>query len=128
MTTDTQIPATPVKKGSLTRLTYTHDAMVDLILQEPTVTQQELAELFGYSTGWIQRVVASDAFQSRIAERKAQLIDPQITRSLNERLRAVTIQSIDIISNKLGAEQSAAFALEVLGMSATASIAKKVKA
>lgn len=100
----------------LTKLTYTHDAMVDLIIQEPTVKHEELAEIFGYSSGWIGRVVNSDAFQARLAERKAQLVDPHLSRALNSRLKTVAIQSLGIISEKLNAEDSAAFALEALGV------------
>jgi len=112
------------------RLSYTHDAMIDLILQEPTVTHAELAEIFGYTAGWVQRVCSSDAFQSRLADRKAQLIDPQITRSLNERLRGVTIKALDIIDEKLSSQDAGAqMALEALGI-ATASMSRgsKVKA
>lgn len=112
------------QKGKLKKLTYTHEAMVDLILQEPTVTHEELAEVFGYSSNWISRIVSSDAFIARLADRKSQLIDPQIARSLNERLTGVAIQSLDIISNKLNAEQSAAFALDALGL-ATAGMMKR---
>jgi hypothetical protein len=111
---------TESKKSSSMRLTYTHDAMVDLILQDPTVTPSELAALFGYSAGWIQRVVSSDSFQSRIAERKAALIDPIIARSLNERLRTMAIQSVDIINDKLAAEQSASYAIDALGLATQA--------
>jgi hypothetical protein len=106
--------------GQLTRLTYTHDAMVDLIIQAPTVTTKELGELFGYSAGWVARVIASDAFQARIAERKAQLIDPQITQSLNERLKGVAIHAVDLIGQKLDSEQSASYAIDALGLATSA--------
>ena len=99
------------------KLTYTHDAMVDLIIQEPTVTHAELAELFGYSAGWIQRVVSSDSFQARLAERKAQIVDPYIAQSLNARLRGVTIKAVELISEKLSSEDAGAqYALEALGI------------
>lgn len=107
--------------NGLKKLTYKHEAMVDLILQEPTVSYKELAEIFGLSEGWIQRVACSDAFQSRLAERKAQLIDPIISRSLNERLRGVTVRAIDIINDKLsGDDASAAYAIDALGIATTA--------
>lgn len=121
------VTETPGRVGQLKRLTYTHDAMIDLIIQEPTVTHSELAEVFGYSQNWIGRVVNSDAFVARLAERKGQLIDPQIARSLNERLSGVAIQSLTIISDKLNAEQSASYALDALGI-ATAGIAGNRKA
>lgn len=111
--------ALPVK-----RLSYTHDAMIDLILQEPTVTHAELAEIFGYTAGWVQRVCGSDAFNARLADRKAQLIDPQISRTLNDRLRGVTIKALDIIDEKLSsADAGAQMALDALGI-ATSSMSK----
>jgi hypothetical protein len=107
--------------NTLKKLTYTHEAMIDLILQEPTVTYKELAEVFGFSEGWISRVVGSDAFNARLAERKAALIDPIIARSLNERLRSVTVKAIDMISEKLSSDEAgAAYALDALGIATSA--------
>lgn len=103
------------------RLTYTHEAMIDLILQEPTVTYEELSEIFGCTKRWISHVVSSDSFKARLAERKSALIDPQISRSLNERLRGVTVKAIDLISEKLSSEDAgAAYALEALGVATSA--------
>jgi len=102
------------------KISYTHEAMIDLILAEPTVSATELAEIFDYSPGWISRVIASDAFQARMAERKAQLTDPMIAASIDERLRGVAVHSISMIQDKLAAngEESAQFALDALGISA----------
>lgn len=103
---------------ALKKLTYTHEAMIDLILQDPTVKTAELAEVFGLTPGWVARVVASDSFQSRLAQRKAGLIDPIIARSLNERIRSVAIRSMDIIEDKLDKEASAEYAMNALQFSA----------
>lgn len=108
-------PEQPRSSG-LKRITYTHEAMIDLILQEPTVTPAELATLFGYSPGWISRILASDSFQARLAQRKSHLIDPLVAQSLNERLRGVAVQAVEIISEKLDSEQSAAYAIDALGV------------
>lgn len=106
-----------VKPKELKRLTYTHEAMVDLIIAEPTVKPGELAELFGYTPGWISRILVSDSFQSRLAERKSALTDPLIAQSLNERLRGVTMQAVEIVSEKLNsADASASYALDALGL------------
>jgi hypothetical protein len=102
------------------RLNYTHEAIVDLIIQEPTVTTSELAEIFGKSTGWISRVIAADSFNARLAERKAILTDPIISQSINERLKGVAIHAIDIMAEKLVTEESASYALDALGIAATA--------
>jgi hypothetical protein len=108
------------KRKQLVKLTYTHEAMIDLILQDPTVTQSELAAVFNLTPGWIQVVLNSDSFQARLAQRKAALVDPQITRTLNERLKTVAIQSMDIISEKLADERSAAYAIDALGLASSA--------
>lgn len=108
------------KPKAVVRLMYTHEAMIDLIIQEPTVRVGELAVLFEHSTSWISRIIASDSFQARLAERKAQLTDPLVAQSLNERLRGVAIHAVDIISEKLEAEESASYALDALGLATTA--------
>lgn len=101
-------------------LTYTHEAMIDLIIAEPTITQAELAECFSLSPGWIQRVLAADSFQARLAERKAALVDPAIANNLNERLTAVTVKALDLVDSKLSSpEAGAAYALDALGLAVT---------
>ena len=108
------------RSGKLVKVTYTHDAMIDLIIQEPTVSIKELAELFDYSPAWVSRILSSDSFQARLAQRKSDLIDPLIAQSLNERMKGVAIQSLEIIKGKLETEESASYALEALGIAAPA--------
>ena len=98
----------------LTTVSYTHEAMIDLIIKDPTVTSAELAEVFSYSPSWVSRVIASDSFQARLAQRKAALVDPILSRSINERLRSVAIRSMDVITEKLAAEPSAQYAMDAL--------------
>lgn len=118
---------TPARRRyDLVKLNYTHEAMIDLILQEPTVTTRELAEVFGLTPGWIARVISSDSFQARLAERKAQVIDPVIAHTIRERVQGVATQSIAIIQEKLASEESASYALEALGVAAMALGGKRV--
>ena len=98
----------------LKRVAYSHEAMIDVILQDPTVTSQELAEVFGYSAGWVSRILSSDSFNARLAQRKSALVDPIISRSINNRLKTVAIRSMDVIEEKLAAEPSAQYALDAL--------------
>lgn len=113
-----QLPA--VKAQGIVKISYTHDAMIDLIIQEPSVTMVELGELFGYSAGWVARVVASDAFKARLEERKAKLVDPHVAASLNERLQGVAIHAIELVGEKLASEKSASYAMEALGVATKA--------
>lgn len=89
-------PAAGIKKVS-----YTHDAMIDLIIANPAVYHGALAAHFGYTPGWISQVLASDAFQARLAARKDELIDPAIRASIEDRMKALVFQSYEVLKKKL---------------------------
>lgn len=99
-------PAPAVKAptmGLLKRCSYTHDAMIDLIIQHPELDQNNIAAHFGYTPGWISNILASDAFQERMAARKGEIIDPVIKATVEERFRALVIKSLDVLQTKLNA-------------------------
>lgn len=91
----------PATMGRLAKLSYTHQAMVDLIVENPAMSQGQLAAAFGYSPAWICNVLASDAFQERLAARREEVVDPVLKASLEERFRALTIRSLEVLQEKL---------------------------
>jgi len=101
------------------KVSHIHECIINDMIAEPTVTQLELCERFGYSPGWMSRMINSDSFQARLAERRQELLDPGLKQQLNERLKAVVAQSVDSIQRKLNApESSADLALASLGIAA----------
>lgn len=86
---------------SIKKVSYTHDGIIDVLIAEPLVTQEALARMFGYSTTWISKVINSDLFKARLGERKAELTDPVIVQSVEERLQAVAQRSLDVVLGKL---------------------------
>jgi hypothetical protein len=87
--------------GAIRKVNYSHDSMIDKIIENPWVTQNELAAYYGYTPGWVSQVIASDAFQSRLAQRKDELIDPAIKATIEERFKALVIQSYEVLKRKL---------------------------
>lgn len=87
--------------GRLQKCSYTHKAMVDLIIEHPEYSQNQLAHHFGYTPGWISNVLASDAFQEQLEARKELIIDPALKATITERFRALTIRSLEILHEKL---------------------------
>lgn len=83
------------------RVRYCHDAMIDLIIARPEITQNEVAAHFGYTPPWVSRIVNSDAFQGRLKERKAELVDPTILATVEERLRGAASYALDKVMEKL---------------------------
>lgn len=106
--------------GAIARVNYTHDAMIDLMVANPAITQNELAKHFGYSVGWVSRVRNSDAFLARLAERKTDLVDPSIAATVEEKFRAVAQRSLDIVLDKLELNPSFAEALDAATLASKA--------
>lgn len=83
------------------KVSYTHDAMIDLIIAQPWISQNQLAAHFGYSPAWISQVFASDAFKERLKERTKDLVDPTIRQSVEDNFQAMVLRSLDILKEKL---------------------------
>ncbi len=95
--------------------------MIDLVLQNPMISQNDLAEHFGYSAAWTSIIFNSDAFQARLAARKEEIIDPLIRGRIEEAIKGLVGQSVEILREKLaGANPSTDLALEVFKASTRA--------
>lgn len=86
---------------AIARVSYTHDALIDAIVANPAASQNELAAMFGYTPAWLSRVKNSDAFLARLAQRKAELVDPSIAAGVEEKLRSLADRSLDILTERL---------------------------
>jgi hypothetical protein len=97
-------PAPPSKVA----LAYTHDALVDEILRDPTATKADLARRFSRSPSWIYAITSSDAFKARLAARREELIDPHLVASVEEKLEAVAQAALDVLleSPNMSVEQA----------------------
>lgn len=94
--------------------------MIDFILANPQAKQGDIAKYFGYTEGWVSRVMGSDAFNARLAARKTEIVDPTILATMEERLQGLAIRSMDIIHQKLDATQSPELATKALELTTKA--------
>jgi hypothetical protein len=121
----TPAPRYPYQEGkAVKKLRYSHDAMVDQIVANPWVSQGELAAMFGYTQAWVCLVMSSDAWKERLAARRAELVDPTLVATLNERWAAVEKRSLEVLAEKLS--QPAAAVPENLALRA-AELGAKVR-
>lgn len=97
----TPLQGTESAANAITRVKYSHDAMIDLIIASPMISQAAIAKHFGYTQPWVSRIFNSDAFQARLAERKTELVDPTIALTIDEKLKAVADKSLDVVLEKL---------------------------
>jgi predicted transcriptional regulator len=75
--------------------------MVDLILASPGISQNALAEHFGYTASWVSQIISSDSFQARLAERTKDLVDPVVAQMVESRFKALVLRSQEILMEKL---------------------------
>jgi hypothetical protein len=83
------------------KLSYSHKAMIDLLVANPMISQGELARAFGYTQAWISRIIRSDSFREQMAARTAEMVDPLVLQSIEQRFEALVTQSLDILQEKL---------------------------
>ncbi len=91
--------------GNLQKIGYSHTDMIDFIISNPGITQNALAARYGYSVGWISNVMASDAWQSALAARRAEICDPVLVATVEERFKGITLLSLERLKQKLEAPQ-----------------------
>jgi hypothetical protein len=87
--------------GGIAKVSYTHADMIDCILANPTISKGELAIRYGYSPGWVSRVLSSDSFRLMYARRRDDLVDPLVTAQTEERFRALVDHSLDLLQEKV---------------------------
>ena len=85
----------------LQKVNYNHEAMIDVIIAEPTITQNELAKRFNRSVSWLSIIMGSDSFQAALAKRRDDLTDPFLIATIEERFRGLAEQSLTVIAESL---------------------------
>lgn len=89
------------KRPGIARLRYSHEDCIDRMLTSPGIAEGELAQIYGVTAAWMSIVINSDAFRTRMAARREELIDPMLAASLNERFGALAAKSVEILLEKL---------------------------
>lgn len=99
---------------------YTHAAMIDMIVAQPEISQRELAARFGFTEGWISQILRSDALRELLAARKAELFDPVVLQGIEKRMEALAMQSLEILQENLQTKRSADVAIKTLDLTTRA--------
>ena len=97
--------AEPRQLQAIDKVRYSHTDMIDFIIGNPGVSQNSLAARYGYSVGWVSQVMASDAWQSAMAARRAEICDPVLVATVEERFKGITLLSLERLKQKLEAPQ-----------------------
>lgn len=83
---------------------YTPEAMIDLIVANPTWSHRKYASYFGYPPSWFANVLASDEFQLKLDPRRSEIKNPAITATLRERFTSLTVQSLACLQVRMDSD------------------------
>lgn len=83
------------------KMNYSHDALVEQIIANPTATNRQLGEVFGRTEQWVCMVKNSDMFRERLYARRAEVTDPILTANVESRLEMVTARSLEVLMEKM---------------------------
>lgn len=101
------------------RPSYTHEAMIDLIVERPMVSQGDIAEHFGYTESHISLLLRSDAMRELLAKRKIDILGP-VFEEIQKRFEALAHRSIDILTEALDTKKNPEVALKALEITSRA--------
>lgn len=77
-----------------------HDALIDILLVEPTLTQKEAAARLGRSEVAVSYVMGSDLWKARYEARRV-LINETLAHAISSKLTRLAVDAIEITHEKL---------------------------
>lgn len=106
-----------------------HMIIIDTLLMDPAITTTKLAAKTGYSRQWLHKVMSSDAFQAKLAERQAAIIDPIVHSTIKERVSGLVSRSLEVLEERMESDKidlnTALTVFEALGKSPALGLLQK---
>lgn len=75
----------------LQKLSHRHQAIADIIIANPKITQKEIAGEVGMTENWVSTIMRSDLFQSYLAQRRAQFEERLLDRKIEVQSKALEV-------------------------------------
>jgi len=94
-------PTPSTQRWQPQRLNYSHEALVEQILANPTASNAELGAVFGRSKEWVSMVKNSGLFREQLAKKRNELMDPVLQANFEERIDMVALRAVEVLNEKL---------------------------
>lgn len=88
-------------ESKIAKIRSSHDTIADMMICHPEMTKQAIAAKLGYTPTYLSIVTGSDAFKVRLANRRAQFVDPIVQASVEEMFGAMTERACEVLLEKL---------------------------
>jgi hypothetical protein len=84
----------------ISKISHTHDQLLDAMLANPTATNGQLAQQFGYTQAWVSTIIHSDLFQAKLQERQDEVFG-EVAISVKDRITALAHDSLNRLHQKI---------------------------
>lgn len=88
-------------KPTIDKVRYTHEALLQFLLANPTVSQGQLAKEFGFTQAWISIIINSDAFQYKLKQRQDEMFKDAVIITLRDKMVGTAHLALDKLGQKL---------------------------
>lgn len=92
-------------------ITHVHEAMISYIIAFPHHGLREIADHFGYTSGWVSRLMNSDLFKSRLKERQEETYSAALG-SLTGKLEAAAHVGVEKLTRMMEKSEDPKFIKE----------------
>lgn len=100
-------------RPQLKAISHRHQAIMDLMLAQPDVTQREIAAVLGYTEAWVSQVIHSDVFQATYRKLYKDQFDTVVIGS-REKLLGLAHQAMERVGEELQNAPTPRFALDTM--------------
>lgn len=77
------------------------EELVEWIVAHPGATHGEISSAYGRAAGWFSTVLVMAEFQAALEPRRAEILNPAVTATIEERFQALLIRSVDVLQTKM---------------------------
>jgi hypothetical protein len=96
-------PAAP----GITRVSHTHEAILQYMIANPAAQLSEVAAEFGYTQPWLSNIIYSDCFQAKLADAQGEIFG-EVKTSVKDRITTLAHRSLTRLAEKIEIEQDTA--------------------
>jgi len=95
------LPAHKPKVPALVPVPYTVESLITWLVEHPEASPAVVAKEFGRPKSWFLQTLASNQFQQALDPVRHLLTDPEVTATMEERFRSLTLHSLSVLHKKL---------------------------
>lgn len=93
------------------KVSFTHEALIQWMLENPSRHLRDAAEYFGYTQSWLSTIIHSDAFKQQLIKRQNQVAF-QVAADIPSRLRGAAHVALEGLTRQLETTEDPEFLLD----------------